>query len=131
VERAGRVERQYDGYVGVENIHVNGKLTLGENISDVGGTKIAYLALQKALAGKPRPVIDGLTPEQRFFLSLAQIWRSKYRDENERLQLRTDGHSPPRFRVAGIIANLPEFAAAFSCRAASPLLSEADRANIW
>ena len=131
VERAGRVERQYSGYIGVENIPVNGKLTLGENISDVGGTKIAYLALQKALAGKPRPVIDGLTPEQRFFLSLAQIWRSKYRDENERLQLRTDGHSPPRFRVAGIIANLPEFSAAFSCRAASPLLSEADRANIW
>jgi predicted metalloendopeptidase len=131
LERAGRVERQYSGYVGVEKIPVNGKLTLGENISDVGGTKIAYLALQKALAGKPRPLIDGLTPEQRFFVSLAQIWRSKYRDENERLQLRTDGHSPPRFRVAGIIANMPEFAAAFSCRATSPLLSEADRANIW
>jgi putative endopeptidase len=131
LDRAGRVERQYGAYVGVENIHVNGQLTLGENISDVGGTKIAYLALQKALAGKPRPLIDGLTPEQRFFLSLAQIWRSKYRDENERLLLRTDGHSPARFRVAGIIANMPEFAAAFSCRATSPLLSEADRANIW
>ena len=131
VERAGRVERQYDGYVGVESIHVNGRLTLGENISDVGGTKIAYLALQRALEGGPREAIDGLTPEQRFFLSFAQIWRARSRDENERLQLRTDGHSPPRFRVAGVIANLPEFAAAYSCPAGKPLLSESQRANIW
>ena len=131
VERAGRVERQYGGYVGVEDIHVNGKLTLGENISDVGGTKIAYLAMEKALAGKPRAEIDGLTPEQRFFLSFAQIWRTRSREENERLQLRTDPHSPPRFRVAGVIANLPEFSAAFSCKATGPLLSESRRANIW
>ena len=131
LERAGRVERQYGGYVGVEDIHVNGKLTLGENISDVGGTKIAYLALQKALAGKPRVEIDGLTAEQRFFVSFAQIWRTRSREENERLQLRTDAHSPPRFRVAGVIANLPEFSAAFSCKAAGPLLSESQRANIW
>jgi len=131
VERAGRVERQYDGYVGVEDIHVNGKLTLGENISDIGGSKIAYLALQRSLAGKPREKIDGLTPDQRFFISLAQVWRSAYRVEMERLQLRTDGHSPPRFRVAGIVANMPEFSAAFSCPAGRPLLSETDRANIW
>jgi predicted metalloendopeptidase len=131
VERAGRVERQYDGYVGVEAIHVNGKLTLGENISDVGGTKIAYLALQRSLAGKPRESVDGLTAEQRFFLSFAQIWRARSRDENERLQLRTDGHSPPRFRVAGVIANLPEFSSAWSCADGKPLLSESDRANIW
>jgi len=131
VERAGRVERQYGGYVGVEDIHVNGKLTLGENISDIGGSKIAYLALQRSLAGKPREKIDGLTPDQRFFISLAQVWRSAYRVEMERLQLRTDAHSPPRFRVAGIVANMPEFAAAFSCPAGRPLLSESDRANIW
>jgi len=131
VERADRVQRQYDGYVGVEDIHVNGKLTLGENISDVGGTKIAYLALQRSLAGKPREAIDGLTAEQRFFLSFAQIWRARSREENERLQLRTDGHSPPRFRVAGVIANLPEFASAYSCSTGKPLLSESDRANIW
>jgi predicted metalloendopeptidase len=131
VERADRVQRQYDDYVGVENIHVNGKLTLGENISDVGGTKIAYLALQRSLAGKSREAIDGLSAEQRFFLSFAQIWRARSREENERLQLRTDGHSPPRFRVAGVIANLPEFSSAYSCSAGKPLLSESDRANIW
>jgi predicted metalloendopeptidase len=131
VERASRVERQYGGYVGVDEIHVNGKLTLGENISDVGGTKIAYLALQRSMAGKPREAVDGLSPEQRFFLSFAQIWRARSREENERLQLRTDGHSPPRFRVAGVIANLPEFSTAYSCSAGKPLLSESDRANIW
>ena len=131
VERAGRVERQYAGYVGVEDMHLNGKLTLGENISDVGGTKIAYLALQKALAGKTREPIDGLSAEQRFFLSFAQIWRSRSRDENERLQLRTDPHSPPRFRVAGVVANLPEFSTAYSCSAGKPLLPESERANIW
>jgi predicted metalloendopeptidase len=132
VERAGRVERQYNAYVGIEDIKVNGKLTLGENISDIGGSKIAYLALQRSLAGKPRERIDGLTPEQRFFMSMAQAWRSSYRLEMERLQLRTDAHSPPRFRVAGVIANMPEFSAAFACHApGGPLLSEADRANIW
>jgi predicted metalloendopeptidase len=131
VERAGRVERQYAGFVGVEDLHVNGKLTLGENISDVGGVKIAYLALQRALVGKPREPIDGLMPEQRFFLSFAQAWRASYRLEMERLQLRTDPHSPPRFRVAGVVANLPEFSAAFSCPAGKPLLTEAERANIW
>jgi putative endopeptidase len=130
-ERAQRVERQYGAFVGVEDIKVNGKLTLGENISDIGGLKIAYLALQKALAGKPRTKIDGLTPEQRFFLSFAEAWRSVYRPEMERLQLRTDNHSPPRFRVAGVLANLPEFAQAFGCDATRALLSEGDRANIW
>jgi len=72
-----------------------------------------------------------LSAEQRFFLSFAQIWRARSREENERLQLRTDGHSPPRFRVAGVIANLPEFSSAYSCSAGKPLLSESDRANIW
>jgi predicted metalloendopeptidase len=110
---------------------VDGKLTLGENISDVGGLKIAYLAMQKAMAGAPREKIDGLSLEQRFFMSFAQAWRSSYRPELERLQLRTDGHSPPRFRVAGVIANMPEFSSAFGCDASRTLLSEGDRANIW
>ena len=131
LDRAGRVERQYGGYVGIEDIAVNGKLTLGENISDIGGARTAWLALQRAQAGKPRETVDGLTSDQRFFLSIAQIWRASYRVEMERLQLRTDGHSPPRFRVAGIIANMPEFSSAFSCSAGAPLLSEALRANIW
>ena len=131
LDRAGRVERQYAGYVGIEDIAVNGKLTLGENISDIGGARIAWLALQRAQAGKPQQKVDGLTSDQRFFLSIAQVWRASYRLEMERLQLRTDAHSPPRFRVAGIIANMPEFSAAFSCPSGTPLLSEALRANIW
>jgi predicted metalloendopeptidase len=131
LERAQRVERQYGAFVGVEDIKVNGKLTLGENISDVGGLKIAYLALQKALEGRPRDKVEGLTPEQRFFVSFAQAWRSSYRPEMERLQLRTDAHSPPRFRVAGVLANMPEFAQAFGCDARRALLADGDRANIW
>ena len=131
VERAQRVERQYGAFVGVEDIKVNGKLTLGENISDVGGLKVAYLALQQALKGKPREKVEGLTPEQRFFVSFAQAWRSAYRTERERLQLRTDPHPPPRFRVAGVLANMPEFAEAFGCDAGRTLLPDAERANIW
>jgi predicted metalloendopeptidase len=131
LERAQRVERQYGAFVGVEEIAVNGKLTLGENISDVGGVKIAYLALQEALKGKPREKVDGLTPEQRFFISFAQAWRNASRPERERLQLRSDPHSPARFRVAGVLANMPEFAAAFGCDARSTLLADTERANIW
>jgi predicted metalloendopeptidase len=131
VERAQKVERQYSGFDGVEGTKVNGKLTLGENISDVGGLKIAYLALQKALKDKPQEKIDGYTPEQRFFLSYAQQWRSRYRIERERLMLATDSHSPPRYRVSGVIVHMPEFARAFSCDANRTLLSEGERANIW
>jgi predicted metalloendopeptidase len=131
VERAARVERQYDGYVGVESVNVNGKLTLGENISDIGGAKLSYLALTKALKEHPQGKVEGLTPEQRFFLSFAQIWRSRARVEQERLQLQTDGHSPARFRVLGTISNMPEFARAYSCDASKAILSESERANIW
>jgi predicted metalloendopeptidase len=130
-ERADRIERQYSGYVGIDGIPVNGRLTLGENISDIGGAKIAYLALQKALQSSAQGPIDGLSPEQRFFLSLATIWRSRYRDAQERLLLRTDGHSPPRFRVAGTIAHMPEFARAFGCDAAKTVLADDLRAEIW
>ena len=131
IERAAKIERQYDEFEAVEGVKVNGKLTLGENLSDVGGLKIAYLALQRALQGKPREPIEGLSPEQRFFLSYAQAWRSNIRVEQERVFLQTDGHSPARFRVAGPIAHMPEFAAAFSCDASKALLVESARANIW
>ncbi len=130
LERARLVEKQFDAYEGVEGVKLNGKLTLGENLSDIGGLKIAYLALQKALEGKPRAAIDGLSPEQRFFLSFAQAWRSRYRPEHERLLLQTDAHSPPRFRVRGTLANMPEFDAAFSCRTQSRRAA-GDHATIW
>jgi putative endopeptidase len=132
-ERAKKIEIQYGNFTGVDGIKVNGALTLGENISDVGGVKIAYLALQKALKQqkKPQGTVDGLTPEQRFFVSYAQAWRGKFRPERERLQLRTGQHSLHPFRVSGPIAHMPEFARAFSCDASKTLLSESERANIW
>jgi putative endopeptidase len=130
-ERAARMERQYSQFEGVEGLRVNGKLTLGENISDLGGLKIAYLAMQRALKDKPQGPLDGLSQEQRFFLSYAQTWRNRQRPEQERLYIQTDTHSPPRFRVRGPLANMPEYARAFSCDPAKALLVESERANIW
>ena len=129
--RAELMVKQFDGYVGIEGLRVNGKLTLGENISDLGGVKIAYLALQKSLAGKPRDPVQGYSPEQRFFLSFAESWRRVDRPERERLMIQTDGHSPGRFRVRGPTENLPEFAKAFSCDPAKALRAESERVHIW
>lgn len=131
-ERAQAVVAQYDAYAGVDGLKVNGKLTLGENLSDLGGLRIAYLGLQRALAGKPREAIDGFTPEQRFFLAFAQAWRSRVRPEQERLRLLTDSHSPPRYRVQGPLANLPEFSRAFSCPADSRAVrAQGEQVSIW
>jgi putative endopeptidase len=113
-ERTAKVAAQYGGYVALDDLKVNGQLTLGENIADLGGLKIAYVALQKALGNGPASgKIDGYTPEQRFFLAYAQIWRGRMRPEAQRLRLLTDPHSPPRFRVLGPLYNLPEFFKAF------------------
>ena len=130
-ERAALVERQYAGLDPVHGVKINGTITLGENLSDIGGTKIAYDALQLALAGKPRPAIDGLTPEQRFFVSFAHIWRSRGREEWERKLILTDAHSLPRLRVLGTIAHMPEFAKAFSCEPSRTLTAEWEKARIW
>jgi putative endopeptidase len=115
--RAEAIAKQYDGYVPIDDVHINGKLTLGENIADLGGVRIAYMALQKALSGKPAPAkIDGFTPAQRFFLSHAQVWKTLYRPEALRLQLATNPHSPGRFRVLGPLSNIPQFSEAFGCK---------------
>ena len=131
--RAALAEAEYNDFVGVETMHINGKLTLGENIADIGGVKIAYYALQKSLEGKPRPKeIDGFTPEQRFFLAFAQNWRRNIRPEALKLMLQTDPHSPPRFRVLGVVANLPEFARAFNCQSGDPMMRpENAQVKIW
>jgi putative endopeptidase len=112
-ERAAELVKQYSGYVALDTLTVNGQLTLGENIADLGGLRIAYLALQKALGDKPVKKIDGYTPEQRFFLAYAQIWRGMMRPEALRLQVLTNPHSPARFRVEGPLYNMPEFIKAF------------------
>ena len=130
-DRAARVERQYAGFEPVHGEKINGTITLGENLSDIGGAKIAYDALQLALRGKPREAIDGLTPEQRFFVSFAQIWRHRAREEWERKLILTDVHSLPRLRVRGTLGHMPEFAQAFSCKGSSTLTAEWERARIW
>jgi len=132
-ERAHRVVTQFNGYVAVDTLHVNGELTLGENIADLGGLAIAFDAFQRSLAGKPRPAaIGGFTPEQRFFLSAAQGWRSLTRPETVRLRTLTNPHSPPRWRVNGPASNLPAFARAFGCKPGDPMVRpDSVRAEIW
>ncbi|MGZ5427933.1 MAG: M13-type metalloendopeptidase, partial [Thermoanaerobaculia bacterium] len=130
--RTALIVKQFEGYKPLPDQSINGKLTLGENIGDLGGIKIAYAALQKALAGKPKEKIDEFTPEQRFFLSYATIWRSQYRDESMRVQLNTNPHSPGKWRALGPPSNLPEFYGAFSCVEGTPMRrAEADRPSIW
>jgi putative endopeptidase len=132
--RAQLVSDQFDSYTVVDSAtHVNGKLTLGENIADLGGLTIAYAALQKSMAGKPRPAnIDGFTPEQRFFLSWAQVWRQAIRPERQRTLVNTNPHAPAQWRVNGPLANMPEFAKAFGCRAGDLMVrSDSVRAQIW
>ena len=132
--RAQLVSDQFDRYTILDTAtHVNGKLTLGENIADLGGLTIAYAALQKSMAGKPRPPkIDGFTPEQRFFLSWAQVWREASRPEAARVQVNTNPHAPAQWRVNGPLSNMPEFAKAFSCSPGDPMVRpDSARAQIW
>ena len=130
--RTALVVKQFDGYKPLADQAINGKLTLGENIGDLGGIKIAYTALQKALEGKPRTAIDGFTPEQRFFLSFATIWRNQSRDGALRVQLNTNPHSPGKWRAIGPTSNLPEFYDAFGCAEGAPMRRpEAERPSIW
>jgi putative endopeptidase len=129
-ERAKVVEDQYSAYTVLDTLHVNGKLTLGENLADVVGVSVAYDALEKALAGKPKTMIDGFTPEQRFFLAYAQARRGNSRDEALRLQIATDPHSPGQFRVNGPLSNMPQFARAFGCKEGDPMV-RSTMARIW
>ncbi len=130
--RAARVVAQFDGYLAVDTLHVNGALTLGENIADLGGVAIAYDALERWLTNHPRTVIDGFTPEQRFFIGYARAWRSLTRPEVLQLRALTDPHSPPRWRVNGPLSNLPAFARAFHCVAGDSMVrGDSVRAEIW
>jgi predicted metalloendopeptidase len=131
-ERSGSIVKQFDHYVAIDDLHVNGELTQGENIADLGGVKIAYAALKKAMAGKPAEKIDGFTPDQRFFLNWAVVWAWKSRPEALRLLIRTNPHSPPRFRVNGPLSNLDEFANAFSIPEGAAMRAPANaRVTIW
>jgi putative endopeptidase len=131
--RAEVVQKQFDSYVAIDSLHVNGKLTLGENIADLGGLLIAHGAYRRSLQGKPEPApIDGLTGDQRFFLAWAQIWRAKTRPEYTRLLVNVDPHAPPEFRTIGPLSNIPAFAQAFGCKAGDPMVRpESERAQTW
>ncbi|MEP6867834.1 MAG: M13 family metallopeptidase [Novosphingobium sp.] len=111
---------------------VNGRLTLGENIGDLGGLSVAYRAYHMSLNGKPAPVIDGLTSDQRFFMGYAQVWRQVMREETERQRLVTDPHSPPRYRINGVVRNFDEWYKAFGVKPGDKLyLPPAQRLRIW
>lgn len=129
--RADRVAALYDGYEPVKGTHINGRLTLGENLSDMAGMPIAFDALQNALkrTGKTDK-IDGFTQEQRFFLSNALVWRNKSREAALLNQLRTDPHSPGKYRVLAPMSNMPEFAKAFSCKSGDAMVA-ADPIKVW
>jgi putative endopeptidase len=130
--RSGLMVKQYNAFNPIDTMKVNGELTLGENIADLGGMTISYYAYQHALAGKDAPVIDGLTGNQRFFLGWAQVWARKYRDDELRRRLLTDPHSPSEYRANGIVSNMPEFYAAFDVKDGDGLYrSDADRVKIW
>lgn len=131
--RVTAIEKQFDEFNPIDNLHINGKLTAGENIADLGGLKIALQAMQNALKKTPQAEkIDGFTPEQRFFIANAQSFRGLMRDERLRLQLATDPHAPEKYRVIAPLANMPEFARAFNCPAErSPLREISQRVDIW
>ncbi|MBH9554168.1 M13 family metallopeptidase [Inhella gelatinilytica] len=130
-QRADEVVRLYGSFEAAPGEFVNGRLTLGENISDMAGVQIAYAGLLKSLKRTPNaPRADGLTPQQGFFTQTGLIWRSKMRTEALIQQLRTDSHSPPRFRVLAPLAHSPAFAEAFGCRAGDPMVAE-PRISIW
>lgn len=128
--RANCVEKQFDGYVVSGKVHENGKLVLGESIADLGGLTIAYKAYQASLHGQPAPVIDGLTGDQRFFLSWAHVWASNERPEYELLLTHVDPHPLDHFRAIAAPSNLPAFAKAFGCRQGDPMVRQ-EECRVW
>ncbi len=130
-KRAACIVDQYGGYTAVDDVKLNGKLTLGENIADSGGARIAYMALMQTLtdaakAEKP----DGLTPQQRFFVGWGQMWCNNMTPERARLLAQVDPHSPGRYRTNGVVSNMPEFREAFGCQADAPMVRE-NACRVW
>ena len=131
-ERTKCVSDQYSSYVVVEDLHINGELTKGEDVADLGGEILAYIAWGAANAGKNLQPKDGLTPEQRFFVGFAQWACANERPEDQRVRVQTDPHSPPEYRINGVVVNMPEFAKAFSCRAGQPMVKSAEKVcKVW
>jgi len=130
--QAKKFGAQYAAVEVLPGAHINGDLTMGENIADLGGILLALDAYHLSLKGQPAPVIDGLTGDQRVFLGWAQVWRGKYRDDRMRQQLVSDPHSPPKYRVQVPVKNIDAFYEAFGVKAGDPMyVAPADRVRIW
>jgi putative endopeptidase len=133
-KRASCVADEYSGFTAIDDLKLNGRLTLGENTADNGGARIALAALEHMIAedktGKESQKIDDYTPEQRFFLGFARVWCEKRRPESARMQVTTNPHSPGRWRVNGVVQNMPEFQQAWGCKAGQPMVS-ANACRVW
>jgi putative endopeptidase len=130
--RTDALATQYDGFTVLPGLNVNGRLTLGENIGDLGGVSVAYAAYHRSLGDHPAPVRDGLSGDQRFFLSYAQIWRALSKDEYLRKQVLSNPHSPPQFRVNGVVRNIDAWYSAFNVQPGDKLYLPPDaRVHIW
>jgi len=133
-KRVSCVANEYSNFVAVDDLKLNGRLTLGENTADNGGARVALAALEKVIAadktGKEAEKIEGYTPEQRFFLGFGRVWCEKRRPEVARMRVLTDPHSPGQWRVDGVVQNMPEFEKAWSCKAGQPMVSE-NACHVW
>ena len=126
------VEDQYSSYVSVADVHLNGKLTLGENVADLGGEILAYMAWQSKTNGMNLQPIEGLTPEQRFFIGFAQWDCANERPDDLRVRAATDPHSPAKYRINGVVVNMPEFGKAFGCKSGQPMVRPSDQmCKVW
>ncbi len=131
-EHAKKIIEQFDSYIPVDTMHVNGKLTEGENIADLGGLNVSFTAFKKTDEYKSQEKIDGFTPNQRFFLAWAQVWESNTRSQTAKLLIKTDPHSPDRFRVNGPFSNMPEFWQAFNVKKGEPMRAPDNKlVKIW
>ncbi|MGA9545453.1 MAG: M13 family metallopeptidase [Candidatus Sulfotelmatobacter sp.] len=130
VKRASCISDQYSTYTIVDNIKINGKLTLGEDTADLGGLILAYMAWKEDTKGQNLQPLDDLTPDQRFFVGYGQSWCGETRDETKRLRATVDPHSPDKYRTNGVVSNMPEFQEAFHCKAGSPMVNQ-NRCRVW
>jgi putative endopeptidase len=131
-ERTSCIVKEYDNFVAIDDVHVRGKLTLGENTADNGGLRIAHMALLSSImaSGKAPEKIDGFTPEQRLFLGWGQIWCQNASEQIARLLAQTNEHSPGKYRVNGVVQNMPEFQKAWSCKPGQPMVSQ-NACHVW
>ena len=129
-QRTGCVADEYSSFVAIDEVHVNGRLTLGENTADNGGLRLANMALHNQLGDKSPQPIDGFTPDQRFFIAWGQVWCENQTDASARQQALTNPHSPGHYRVNGVVQNMPEFQKAFSCKAGQPMVRE-NACRVW